>query len=383
MCSSMLVGNFLPRAAELHPDAPDALAVAPSSLGHGIRLRAAQRRAAPVVETSSVSPGRGARCRSTMAAKVARRGSPSMATIRSPVFEPGTRRRPIRLTRARGPPASAAPRIRNPRPLNRAAGSVRWRRCSASGDAEVAARVLTIACRAPRASRSPPALTASSRSKHDVALADDRRAVDAARSHRPDAGPRARRASPAARRRRLGRSSVMPVTQNMPHSTQDREEDVECGAGQQHHDALPGRLAGEGARQVRGGNGTFALIEHLDVAAQRNRGEDVLGAIGTGHAACSSGLPKPTEKRSTLKPSRRATQKWPNSCTVTSRLTATTNHSSVPDAHSCASALRRCTLLSCRAIRSRARTRALQHRRPERPRDHRSRPPCLSAPRLQ
>src|SRR2546429_3775571 len=41
----------------------------------------------------------------------------------------------------------------------------------------------------------------------------------------------------------------------------------------------------------------------------------------------TSGLPKPTENRSTLKPSLLATQKWPNSCTVTSRLTATTNHS--------------------------------------------------------
>src|SRR5260370_27009826 len=40
----------------------------------------------------------------------------------------------------------------------------------------------------------------------------------------------------------------------------------------------------------------------------------------------NNGLPKPTENRSTLKPRRRATQKWPNSCTVTSRLTATMNH---------------------------------------------------------
>jgi hypothetical protein len=31
----------------------------------------------------------------------------------------------------------------------------------------------------------------------------------------------------------------------------------------------------------------------------------------------SSGLPKPMEKRSTLTPQRRATQKWPNSCTAT------------------------------------------------------------------
>ena len=43
-----------------------------------------------------------------------------------------------------------------------------------------------------------------------------------------------------------------------------------------------------------------------------------------------SGLPKPTENRSTLKPSLRATQKWPNSCTVTSRLTPMMNPEDIP-----------------------------------------------------
>src|SRR6478735_2997387 len=42
----------------------------------------------------------------------------------------------------------------------------------------------------------------------------------------------------------------------------------------------------------------------------------------------NSDLPKPTEKRSTLTPSFRATQKCPNSCTVTSTTMATTNEPS-------------------------------------------------------
>src|SRR5580704_9275369 len=39
------------------------------------------------------------------------------------------------------------------------------------------------------------------------------------------------------------------------------------------------------------------------------------------------GLPKPTEKRSTLNPRRRATQKWPNSWITTRKPTAITYHS--------------------------------------------------------
>jgi hypothetical protein len=55
----------------------------------------------------------------------------------------------------------------------------------------------------------------------------------------------------------------------------------------------------------------FALVEHLDVATQRDGGNHELGALRS--CQRSSGMPKPTEKRSTLTPQRRATQKWPNS----------------------------------------------------------------------
>ena len=57
-----------------------------------------------------------------------------------------------------------------------------------------------------------------------------------------------------------------------------------------------------------GGDVAFALIEQLHVAAERNRGDDVLDR-SLPAVRCHSGLPKPIEKRSTLMPSRRATQK--------------------------------------------------------------------------
>ncbi len=70
------------------------------------------------------------------------------------------------------------------------------------------------------------------------------------------------------------------------HSPQheDRERDVESGAGEQHENALPRRPAGEGATELRGGHRALALIEHLDVAAQRNRGNDILRAVRPPHA---------------------------------------------------------------------------------------------------
>ena len=90
------------------------------------------------------------------------------------------------------------------------------------------------------------------------------------------------------------------------------------------------RPAREGARQLRRRHRPFALIEQLDVAAERDGGRCTYSARSAPATRLNSGLPKPTEKRSTLKPRRRATQKWPNSCTVTSRPTATTNQADVP-----------------------------------------------------
>ena len=129
----------------------------------------------------------------------------------------------------------------------------------------------------------------------------------------------------------------------MPVSSSDRKHDVEGRA----RPAAPamrcqcGRRVKERA-QLLGRHRPLALIEHLDVAAEGNGGDDIFRAVGR-PTRFQIALPKPTEKRSTLKPSRRATQKWPNSCTVTSRQKATRKASSRSEAsagkRSCVGAL--------------------------------------------
>jgi hypothetical protein len=49
------------------------------------------------------------------------------------------------------------------------------------------------------------------------------------------------------------------------------------------YDALPHVLTIERARQFRRRYRTFTFIQHLDVTAQRYRGQHPLGAIGTAH----------------------------------------------------------------------------------------------------
>ena len=115
--------------------------------------------------------------------------------------------------------------------------------------------------------------------EHHVALTRHRGAVDGedfipatqaggggyrARGHLADQGPD------------LG-DTVHP--QHAPQQ-QHREQDVEGGAGEQHHDALPGRTAREGARQLVRRHRTFALIEQLHVAAERQRGDPVFVPFG-------------------------------------------------------------------------------------------------------
>jgi hypothetical protein len=51
------------------------------------------------------------------------------------------------------------------------------------------------------------------------------------------------------------------------------------------------------------------LAEHLDIAAERQERELEAGALPV------NSRPKPTEKASTRTPHRRATMKWPSSCT--------------------------------------------------------------------
>ena len=106
---------------------------------------------------------------------------------------------------------------------------------------------------------------------------------------------------------------------------QHGEQEIERRPGEQHRDALPHRLAIERLRRASSRrDGAFALVEQLHVAAERDRGDDVLDR-SLPPTRCHSGLPKPIEKRSTRMPRRRATQKCPNSCTATSTPIATRN----------------------------------------------------------
>ena len=54
---------------------------------------------------------------------------------------------------------------------------------------------------------------------------------------------------------------------------------LKAGPGEQHQDALPGRLAREGAGQLGRATRALALVQHLHVAAERQGGDDVFGVI--------------------------------------------------------------------------------------------------------
>ena len=73
----------------------------------------------------------------------------------------------------------------------------------------------------------------------------------------------------------------------------------------------------------------YTLIKHFDVTAKG------ISAMTYSVPCLSvrrhSALPKPIEKRSTLTPQRRATQKWPNSCTVINTPSATINAAKTPE----------------------------------------------------
>ena len=70
---------------------------------------------------------------------------------------------------------------------------------------------------------------------------------------------------------------------------------------------LPERLAVEGAAEIGGGNGTLALVEHAHVAAEGQRADDELGAVGLGWRRQRT-RPKPIEKRRTRTPHATATR---------------------------------------------------------------------------
>ena len=57
------------------------------------------------------------------------------------------------------------------------------------------------------------------------------------------------------------------------------EQKIECRTGDDDSDALPQWLSIEGPVALVLGHLTLVLVEHLDVAAQRNHRDDVLGLI--------------------------------------------------------------------------------------------------------
>ena len=120
--------------------------------------------------------------------------------------------------------------------------------------------------------------------------------------------------SPAARGgaagRRLGehRPRLRQAVHEQARVDRDREQEIEHRPGDHDREAPPDALPVEGARALRAAStGAFALVEHLDVAAERDRRDHPLGAV---RADCrvSKERPKPTEKRSTFTPHRRATR---------------------------------------------------------------------------
>ena len=61
---------------------------------------------------------------------------------------------------------------------------------------------------------------------------------------------------------------------------EDREQEIERGAGEQHRDALPDGALVERAVALLGDDGPLVLVEHLDVAAERDHRQPILNVIG-------------------------------------------------------------------------------------------------------
>ena len=60
---------------------------------------------------------------------------------------------------------------------------------------------------------------------------------------------------------------------------QRREYQIHGGARQQHGDSMQDRPSGKRAVQLGGGDIAFPLVQQFDVAAQRDGGEAVFGAV--------------------------------------------------------------------------------------------------------
>ena len=297
--------QHLARRATAEPrrgaDAADALLAALATrVGSDLDARSARRRARP--RAQAACPG-SARIAATSASQDAT-GLPSTASTRSPAASPA---------RSAAPPATTLPDHRvERRPVEpqadalervaldlvgreaRAGRAWRWRDGPRSFSDLDAQRSRAAAPPAARASAAP----ARSRSARRRPRAPCRRA----RSPASAAALPARRL--AEHRPRLGQ----PVHEQA-RVDQDGEQEVEHRPGDHDGEAPPDALPVEGARAARrGATGALALVEHLHVAAERDRGDHPLGLVAADAPRPAAARPKPTEKRSTLTPHRRATR---------------------------------------------------------------------------
>ena len=99
------------------------------------------------------------------------------------------------------------------------------------------------------------------------------------RAHRVAGGEVRRLRQRAGRRLRQHRAGFRHAVHVQAGIDRDREQEIEQRAGADDDDPAPDALPVEGAVQVLGVHGRLALVEHLDVAAERNRGERPFGRV--------------------------------------------------------------------------------------------------------
>jgi hypothetical protein len=198
-----------------------------------------------------------------------RTASPSIATMRSPARRSGARRRLVGQRLVDQGRAEVAPKSERGHEVALPVGAVHGRQRHRAGQAR-AIRTLDAdgdvggtrrAQQAP-AQVLPAAHAYAIHRDHEIAVAD--------------AGLRRGR---VCRRRGEERPLSGNACDERAGEQQHGEQEVRDRARGDDRNALADALAVERPRQVRRGNGAFALVGHLDVAAERNRGEGPFGAV--------------------------------------------------------------------------------------------------------
>ena len=91
---------------------------------------------------------------------------------------------------------------------------------------------------------------------------------------------------------RRGLSDIADHRTHLGHATgpqhagqnEDREDEVEGRTSQEHSDTLPVRTLPEGPIHLVRRHRAVALVQQLDVAAERHHTQNVLGLVRTGNA---------------------------------------------------------------------------------------------------